>query len=94
MQENASAAALRKPALDNLGAALKELLLVELLQAGEDAAEAVTRIFAGGGKLKFEIELSSAGLTLLCSAQRGDHPSAEVFRIEAVTTVPSGPKDN
>ena len=89
MEENASSTA-----LDNLGSALKQLLIGELIKLGPDAAEAVTRIHADGGKLRFEIELTSSSLSVLCSMHRGDHARVDVFQIEGVSTSVLAPKDN
>jgi hypothetical protein len=69
--------------IDKLVSALKQLVAVELLKLPEDVAEDVTRIHAGEGELRFEIGFSSQQLNVLCSAQRGDGPSMEVFHIEA-----------
>jgi len=71
----------REEAVGNVFLALNQLFVVGLLGLGQDAAEAITRIHAGGGKIRFEIELSPSP-SLVCSAQRGD-ASVDVFRIES-----------
>jgi hypothetical protein len=55
-------------ALDKVFAALHELFLVKLVELGETAAEAMTRVHVAGGKIRFEIELPGS---LTCSMQRG-----------------------
>ncbi len=74
-------------ALDKVFSALNELFLVKLVELGEGAAEAVTRIHAAGGDVKYEIGMRSR--SIVCKVQR-ERGSASVIVFHSEGASPNG----